>query len=378
MNRRERFRKAMKHEEPDRILVDLGKHVGSVHQEAYKKLRDYLGDSSMKNDNKIIDRMAMTVVTDESLLKRFNVDFRWLQPNIQHGAKDISDNEFQDMWGVRFRFVGDHWAVCGSPLLNAGTGDLESYPWPDPLSPEFFTGLEEQAKYLYENTDYIIGADGLKNGLLQTALQMRGYEQFLVDMAMDPDFAEALLDKLLEIIKEMWTQYLKRVGKYVQIVYLTDDYGTQASLLMSPNMFRNYLKERNAQLIAHIKNLADVKVMLHSDGAILPLIDDFIEMGVDIINPVQTSIESLSDTAALKAKYGERICFHGGIDVQQVLNKMTPDEIRKEVRRRIYELGRNGGYIIAPCHNVGFDVPPENLVAMYEAISEFGAYPLKL
>lgn len=136
---------------------------------------------------------------------------------------------------------------------------------------------------------------------------------------------------------------------------------------------------REAEIIKHIKELAPhVKVIFHTDGSVRPLLDDMIdEMNVDILNPVQTSVEELNDTAALNEDYGNRVSFHGAIDVQKVLVNMNPEEIRKEVNRRMCDLGKGGGYIVCTCHNVGHDIPPANIKAMYDAIHEFNFYPLK-
>ena len=237
---------------------------------------------------------------------------------------------------------------------------------------------QEKAKYLHENTDYVIGADGIKGGVFQTSLELRGYDQLYIDFALNPEFSHTLLRKVTNCYKEMYTNYMKEVGNYVQVVFLTDDFGSQNSLLVSPKMWNEYLKSYEKDLISHIKSLAPhVKVIFHTDGSVLPIIDGLIEMGVDILNPIQTSLEEFEDTKALNENYGDRICFHGGIDVQKVMINSTPDDIRKEVNRRLCDLGSGGGYIISTCHNIGYDIPPENVKALYEAIKEFSTYPLK-
>jgi uroporphyrinogen decarboxylase len=367
----------MNHQEPDRVLSDFGKYIGSMEKAEYLRMKAYLNDPDMKSENIILDPMAQNVLTDEKLLKRFNVDFRWVQPDLFAGTKRLSETEYVDMWGVTFKHSGEYWAVSESPLKQGTLEELEYFNWPDPDTKGFFDNVEETAKNMYKNTDYIIGAENIKNGLLMTASQMRGYEQFLMDLALEPDYAGALLDKLLDIMKRMWTIYLKKVGQYVQLVYLTDDYGTQNSLLVSPGIFRTFFKGRNQALIKHIKSLADVKVMFHTDGAILPLADDLIEIGVDILNPMQTSLEPLSDLCGIKEKYGDRISFHGGMDVQSVMQINTPAEIKKIVHKHLYELGKGGGYIISVCHNVSSKIPPENIIAMFEAVQEYGEYPIK-
>lgn len=377
---RENFLAAMSHRQPERILIDMGKHIGSIHRRAYPRLREHLGNVPMANDGKILDRMAQTLVPDEALLRRFRIDFRWLVPHWVQVQPRTDVDGYIDMWGVPYRATDDrdHYAVDGAPLQTATLEDLESFSWPDPYDEMQFKGLRQQAQRLYEDTDFVVGADAIKAGPLMTALQMRGYEQFFMDLVSDPEFAGALLDKITWLLKEMWTRYLAEVGEYVQIAYVTDDLGTQTSMFMSPKLFREHLKPRMKDLHDHIKKLAGVKLMMHSDGAVGPILDDFAEMNVDIVNPVQTSVRGLEDTAALKARIGDRLAFHGAIDVQQLLPNATVEEVRWEVAKRIHDLGPNGGFIIAPCHNIGPDIPPENVVALFDTAHELGRYPLDL
>jgi len=285
-----------------------------------------------------------------------------------------------DMWNTPHRWTdyGEAYASIDQPLSQdiLTLEDIDSFEWPDPNQPAMFEGLREQAKHWHENTDYVVGADGIKIGILQTAAQIRGYDKLFRDFAIYPDMAHIVLDKISEITNEMYRAYMQAVGNYVQVVVITDDQGTQNSLMISPKMFREFIKPRLKTQIETIKANADVKVLMHCDGAILRIIDDLIEIGVDILNPIQTVVDCFQDTSALKEEFGDRICFHGGIDVQQVLPNATPEEIRQEVARRISDLGRGGGYIIAPCHNINIDIPVENSLAMFDAAKELGQYPL--
>ena len=380
MTPRECFNAAMNHEQPDRLLLDMGKHIGSIHRRAYAQLKDYLGDANMVNGEVILDRMAQTVVPDECLLERFDIDFRWIVPNWVQVTEREDVPGYIDMWGVPYKATedGDHCVVDGAPMRQATLDNIDDFQWPDPNDPEQFKGLRERAKYLYENTDYVIGADAIKAGVLMNSLQMRGYDKFFMDLAIDKPFAEALMDRILDTLKEMWSRYMDAVGEYVQIAYVTDDLGSQTSLLISPRMFRQLLKPRMKELHDHIKSLADVKLMFHTDGAVLPLVDDFLDMNVDILNPVQTSVKGLEDTYALKESFGDRLSFHGAIDVQQMLPNASTEELEQEIARRVYDLGRNGGYILAPCHNIGHDIPPENVVTLFEKAREFGRDPAAL
>ena len=375
MNSRERFTKAMNHEPTDRVLVDMGKQVGSLHKFEYQRLYEYLGKPEwMQNHEVILDKMAQTIVPDEALLQKFGVDFRWLIPH-WIGVKPFEEKRrtgYYDMWGTTFSEMEDYFAITATPLTEGTVEELENHPWPDPDDPQMFTGLREQAKDLYENNDYVIGADGIKGGILQTCLWLRGYDKFFLDLAMNKDYADALLEKVLDLYCRMYTNYFREVGDYAQIVYITDDLGTQVSLLMSPKMFREQVKPKLKAFNDHLRSLSDAKIMFHSDGAIDPLLEDLIEIGVDILNPVQTSTKGLENTLSLKEKYGSRLSFHGAIDVQQIMPNSSVAEIKREVARRIHDLGSDGGYILAPCHNIGYDIPVENVIALFESAQEYG------
>lgn len=369
MTPRERFFAAMNHQQPDRVPIDMGKQVGSLHKFEYQKLYEYLGKPDwMTNHDKILDRMGQTVVPDEKLLEMFGVDFRWLVPHWV-GIKPFETETrsgYVDMWGTTFAKMEDYYAMVDTPLKKGTLEELEEFPWPDPDDPAMFQGFREKAKLLFENTDYVVGADGIKGGILQTCLWTRGYENFFMDLIGNKEFAEALLNKVLDLFCRMYTNYLKEVGEYVQILYITDDLGTQAGLLMSPAMFREQIKPKFKALNEHLKSLTDAKIMFHSDGAIEPLIEDLVEIGVDILNPIQTSTKGMEDTKALKDKFGKNLCFHGAIDVQQVMPNSSVQEIEAEVNKRVSELGKNGGYIFAPCHNLSYDIPVENIIKMFE------------
>jgi len=378
MTPRENFEAAMAREGPERVPVDMGKHIGSIHKDHYAALAPHLPDAGMKDGPRILDRMAQTVVPDEALLERFGIDFRWLVPNWVQITERDDAHGYIDMWGVPYKAAdaGDHFAVDGAPLKDAGTiDDLDRHDWPDPEDPAQFAGLAERARELHETTGYVIGADAIKAGPLMSALQIRGYEQFFVDLVVDPDFADALLGRITDLLKRMWTRYMDAVGPYARIAYVTDDLGTQTSLLISPKL---YLKRFHTELHQHIKACADVRVMMHSDGAIGPLIGDILETGADILNPVQTSTTGMADTAALKAQWGDTLAFHGAIDVQQMMPNATRDQLSWEIARRMSDLGSDGGYILAPCHNLGHDIPPESTIALFDMAREMGRYPLTL
>ena len=383
MTPRENFHAAMSRSGPEWVPVDMGKHIGSIHKKHYAKLKPLLPDVEMNNGDVILDRMAQTVVPDEALLQHFNVDFRWLVPNWVQVTERTDVDGYYDMWGVPYKGAdGDHYAVDSlhkAPLADAETPeDIAAFDWPDPEDPEQFAGLRERAKWLHENTGYVLGADAIKAGPLMSALQMRGYEQFFMDLLINPKLSDALLSKITDLLCRMWTRFMDEVGEFVDIAYVTDDLGSQTSLLISPKVYRKRIKPFHTQLHQHIKESGKVFLMMHTDGAVLPLIEDLIETGADILNPVQTSTAGMDDTGALKAQFGDRLAFHGAMDVQQMMPGATIDELKWENARRMTDLGREGGYIIAPCHNIGHDISPETTIAYFKLLSEYGRYPIEL
>jgi uroporphyrinogen decarboxylase len=192
-------------------------------------------------------------------------------------------------------------------------------------------------------------------------------------LARDPKGVEAFLDKLLEFKIQYWDAFLSAAGDTVNVICEADDYGTQKGTLISANMYRKFMKPRQEKLFSFIKKKYNVKVFLHSCGSVYDIIPDFIEAGVDILNPIQASAAKM-DPKTLKKEFGKDIVFWGGIDTQRVLPYGTPAEVKDEVKRIIDELAPGGGFVLASVHNITSEVPPQNIVAMAEAVREYGKY----
>ena len=379
MNSRERVLAALRHEPPDRVPVDLGSTVvSSIHQRANNRLKALLG---IQADEPVHDVVQGLVVPDERILQQFGVDLRRVALRPPSNAASVlpsgDEDTYHDEWGMRRQHTGLYWEIVGYPLADAKVEDLRHYPWPDPHDPDrvagtsttLSTSLAEEARRLYEETDYALVADFLGGGVFEQALWMRGFERFMMDMIGDEPFATALLDTLLELYIEFYTVYLEAVGPYVQIVAVGDDLGMQTGPLISPKLYRRLIKPRHKELYDFIHSRTEARIMHHTCGSVFPLVQDLIDVGVDILNPIQTSARGM-DPATLKREFGDRLVFHGGIDVQQILPFATPKRVKEEVKRIVATLGQGGGYILAPSHNIQADVPPENIVAMYEAIQE--------
>ena len=199
---------------------------------------------------------------------------------------------------------------------------------------------------------------------------MMGLDNFLIKMSLDKDFARELLNKNARLCKELMRPFLRELGDNVDIIVIGDDLGGQNGLMISPDMYREILKPIHADYISFIKNNTSAKVFFHTDGDVFDLIPDFIEIGVDILNPIQTSAGKMGNLVELKNRYGEDICFCGGIDTQHVLPFGTTESVSKEVERVIDVLGEGGGYLLAAVHTIMHEVPPENIVAMVEAAAK--------
>jgi uroporphyrinogen decarboxylase len=377
---RERVRLALNHKESDRIPVDFGATaVTGITLPAYKKLCFAIG---LEEKNPVIlSRAFQLAEVDEEIFDYFDVDFRPVFYN-SHRIENRTDSArdcYEDEWGVvRFRSSeGLYFDVVEHPLAEAEIEDLETYPWPNPLASFRFEGVERLARNLYESTNYALVGPGYDGGFFEDAWMMRGYERFLVDLLNNQDFAIALMRKILHIRKLMTGRYLELVGKYLDVIYVADDLAIQTGLLISPQAYRKIVKPLQKEYYQFIKERTEAKLFYHCCGNIEPLLEDLIEIGVDIINPVQVSAEGM-DTKVLKEKYGDRICFWGGVDTQHVLPYGKVNDVRREVRKRVRELAFGGGYVLAPVHNIQPDISTENICAIYEEVKYAGEYPIRV
>jgi uroporphyrinogen decarboxylase len=267
--------------------------------------------------------------------------------------------------------------MVSQPLKDARTPeDIEEYPWPVPEMILDLNGLADHARRLYRESPYaILGIHEGPSSLFEASWYLRGLPEFMLDLAANPEMAHALLRHLTDVAKATTALFLKEVGQYIDIYRVGDDLGMQSGTMISPAMFREVVKPYLAEYYAMIHNMTDARLMLHCCGSVRSIMDDLIEIGVDILHPVQVTAEDM-EPEELKAQFGDRLCFCGGIDTQQVLPHGTPGEVQEEVRRRIQELAPGGGYLLAAVHAIQPDVPPENVCTMFEAALAHGRYPI--
>ncbi len=384
MTSRQRVLATIHHEEPDRVPIVLGaSNATGIKMKPYRELKARLG---IEAEDAYLYRWPElgTAEVDERTLERLHVDVRGvldLEPAdvLERNATRPSHSDYVDSWGSGAVEIGpDDWFPSVCPMADATTIEqVEDYPWPDMDDPTRVAHVAAAAARLAEANEYAIMATPWLLFPLERAFAMQGMETFLMNLAMRPDFAEALLWKIEERCKVLMGHLLEALGENVDIVKIGDDLGTQESLLMSPAMYRRILKPVHADFIRFIRERTLAKVFFHTDGDVFPLIDDLVEMGIDILNPIQTSAGKMADLEELEARWGDRLTFCGGIDTQRILPTGTPEEVREEVRRVIGILGPGGGYMVSSVHTVMNDVPAENVLAMVDAVQEYGTYPIR-
>lgn len=348
MTPRERVLAALEHRQPDRVPFDFW-----AVPEMIQKLMDYLGARD-----------------EEEILQLLGVDCRIIPPDyVGPEPEKLPDGTYYTDSGSHRKLVSNQYSTyeeyASYPLAEAGSiAEVETWPrWP---KPEYFnwSRLPQKVQEVNRRTAYHIRVD--VGGIFESAWGIYGLEKFLMDLAEQPEIPCAVMDCYTDLMIGN-VQRMMAVGSgLVDWVYTYDDIGTQNTLLMSPGMWRKYILPRHLRLNRVIKSYG-LKILYHSCGAIFPLIKPFIEeMGIDALNPLQPRARGM-DMARIKREYGEKVAFHGGIDLQQTLPYGTRDEVANEVRERCNLLGRGGGYICTSAHYLQGDIPVENVMAMYLA-----------
>ena len=374
MSRRGNFFKTVNHKQPQHLIIDFGGNpLSSMEGRSMYTLLDYLGYDIPKQ----IDVLPFGKVRrlDERLLKYFDIDTRSvgtiLQPQESLYQK-ISEELYIDEWGIKRVYTGMYWDIVEHPLKGASIKELEEYPWPQPESVDMneINNYANQAKALFEETDYVICAEHPVYGVFELGCWLCGFDDFLLKMAIDEEFVHRFFQIILEYQKKVIDIYYGALGQYIHYTSSGDDFATQTSLFMSPDMFRRIIMPYFKERIIHTKSYTNAKYLHHSCGSVFPIIDLLIECGVELLNPIQPKAKDMSPRN-LKDVYGSKIVFHGGIDTQDILPFGTKNTIEETVKNTIEIMNKDGGYIFAAAHNIQEDVPPENLVIMLEAARKY-------
>ena len=383
MNSRERILTTLDHREPDRVPFDMGScQVTGIHVVAYRNLRNALGLPEVEIE--MCDAVQQLASIDDDLGRRLDIDTRGLYPLNSHNWKVVEEDAgdyraYHDEWGIthhRPKANGLYFSVVASPLprTDLTVQDISNHPWPDVGNKERLAGLGELAED-FKDSGYAVVLKDAFAGIFEFAQRIVGMENLLMMMITNESAACALFDKLLELKLDYWRTALAELGGLVDIVTYADDYGTQTSQIISPDMFRRLIKPRVKTLFeAYAKLAPHAKRFFHSDGNVRPLIPDFLEIGVEILNPIHIRAKDM-EPAALKRDFGRDLVFWGGgVDTQGILPTGTPQQVKDNVKRNIDALAPGGGYVFNTIHNIQADVPAENIIAMWEAIKEYGVY----
>ena len=382
ITRRERVVRALNHEEPDRVPFDIGGTVAStIHPEVYSGVRKLLGFPLETEFTRHLTVLTEMVTPSEPFLDYADACIRKVGAQIPRTNEEGPGyvQRYVDEWGVVWARLDEfsEFADKGGPFQHQepSTGDLERYPWPDPSDPSRYAGMREEADRIRRETDCALVCE-IPYGVVRECQRMRGFAEFLEDLLINPAYAQALMEKVVDVVVAIAERTLETVPD-ADVCLWVEDMGFQDRAYMRPELYQRMVKPYHARLVEAIRKNTDAKVMVHSDGTIRELLADFIEIGVQVINPVQVSAKGM-DSAELKRDFGRDLSFWGAIDTQHVLPFGSPDDVKAEVKKRIHDLAPGGGFVIASCHNIQREVPPENVIAMIEASAEYGDYGSRL
>ncbi len=367
MTPRERVLAALEHRQPDRAPMDVGttRFTGIV-KGAYDKLRAHLGFGGA---GVLIDRMQQVVEPDKRVLEHLGVDARGFSQGTPDRGGDIElgDHRYQDEWGVVRRQPPGcpYYELERSPLVGEITAQtVARYPWPDPTDPGIVRGLREAAQRLRQS-GYAVIYNGRFN-LVHTTQYLRGFEDWFMDMGQNHALFRGLMQAVWEVLREMNRRTLREVGDLIDIVAFGDDIGQQDRPVCAPALYRQLLRPFQEQVVETIRAHTRAKILYHTCGSVYRYVEDFIAIGIDVLNPIQVSAKDM-EPGRLKREFGDRINFWGGIDTQRILPRGSAGEVRSEVRRIFELMGSGGGWVLGAVHNIQPDVPPENICALFEA-----------
>lgn len=382
MTPRERMLAALNHEIPDRVPLDLGGNQTGIHKNAYRKLIQHLG---IADEVRILDAVQQLAVPCEPLLERLRIDTRYIRAGaaadwkggiVQAQRDGKLWHDLTDEFGIRWSMPEDaphYMDITLHPLANATLQDVANHPWPKGGDPGRFAGLRDRALALKKDTPYAV-VSGISGVVYEICWYLRGLEQWFCDLMTQPEFCEAMLDQTLRFWMDWFRAFLDEVGDLVDVIMIGDDLAGQNGPLFKPELYRRLVKPRHKRLVQYIRSRTHAKIWYHTCGSCVDFIPEIIDNGAHILNPVQISARHM-DAADLKARFGNQIVFWGGgVDSQHILPRGTPEEVAANVRQNLQAFMPGGGYVFNNVHNIQGEVPPENIVAMYDTAYECGFY----
>ncbi len=378
---RDRVKAALKHEEPDLVPLDLGGHQTGIHVRTYKKLIDHLG---IDEEITIMDPAQQLARPSEAVLQHLQIDTRYVwggmfAPPVEFEEIKPGFFGFRDPFGVAWAMPGEkpgeglYCDIIENPLETIPYEELDNWSWPSGRNQDAMKGVREQALKITKETPYAL-VSGISGVVFEYCWYLRGLKQFYIDMMENPDYIRKELDHTYTYWAEYLETFLETVGDLLDVVCIGDDLAMQNGPIFAPETYRSLIKPYHMKLCAFIRERTDAKIHYHSCGSIVEYLPDLIEMGIDIINPVQISARGMNP-AELKRKFGDRIVFWGGgIDTQHTLPRGSADEVRREVAENLDIFKPHGGYVFNSVHNIQADVSIENLMAFWESAWEHRSY----
>jgi uroporphyrinogen decarboxylase len=382
MNSRERVLAALNHKEPDRVPIWFGGDSTGLIGKTYENLGDYLGIQFWRQMTSYFD----TSKYDERIMQRLHSDLRFLTlgaggTNVWTPVEVYDDGTYRDEYNIHLRKMGYfHSSIIKNPLRELKTvKDIINYDqWVDNkiIAEKAVEGLEDEGKLLWEKGEFAICGNTLWSQI-ELAAMLRGLDQWSIDLIKQPEIADAIMKKLWDYHVPIYENYLKVVGKYVDIIFISDDLGMQTGLLMSPKLYRDYLKAWHKKRVDFIKERTNgLPVIMHTCGSVYPLIPDLIEIGLDGIQSIQPFAKDM-EPEKLKNDFGDKFLFVGGLD-HQIILRQSINEIKEFIDRLLRIFAPGGGYLFASTHDIPPDIPPQNIVEAYDYLFKNGSYPIKM
>jgi len=411
MTSRERILSAIRHNEPDRVAIDIGSTPSSgISAIAYNRLKSRLGFS--QNRAFVYDVVQQLAQPDEEFINRFHIDALdigrtfnqresdWYETTLSDGSLAWYPRWFRPLKRADGSWVAENNQGVDIALMPSGMSffdqtcfpysdgypkdfknlpvamakvhwsALAHSPWDHSGETDFWQRLRRNALQLREQTDralvIVCGCN-----LFEWGTFLRRIDNFLMDLVLDSAHVEKLLDALMQIHLDTLQRVCEAVGDIADVIRFGDDLGTDTGPFMAPEMYRKFFKHRHLALTEYVKQNSRMHVLLHSCGSIYELLPDLIEAGFEIINPVQTSSRNM-EPERLKLQFGRDLCFWGGgCDTRSVLNRGSVRQVKEHVQKRLEILNKDGGFVFTPVHNILPDVPAENIIAMFKAVEEF-------
>lgn len=378
MTSRQRVLTTLAHEEPDKVPTALGGGPYGIVDDLYLRLVKIL---NLRKPAVPFRSGHSISYMDDRLLAKLGTDLRYCWPGLLPNSPVIpgaNEDTFFDSYGqVWLRTLPYYYTGEGILSKAKDVDDIERLiHWPDLSNPRWMEGVSERAHMLREQNEYFLVMRMVaSHGPFQTACDLRGTEQFLLDMALNPLFAENLLEKITTILEGLLKSAMQAGGQYFDMIELPgDDYAGNTNTIISPSMFQKFIKPCLQRMIKIVKeHNPHIKIMLHSDGALTKLLPDIVSLGVDVIHPLEPL--PATDIPTIKQMYGDQVTFLGGIDISHVMPG-SREEVIAEVKRRIKQLAPGGGYILAPANHLQADVPAQNVVTLFQSAHQFGNYPI--